>query len=204
MCYILYRRTEEYMGRYKKSEWSGSYERVLILAEKGTPHKDIATEMGLTPGRISQIIHDKRFVARRDKFKEKAEDIVFSKFSRHTSNAASTIIHIMKEGKPQDRIKLDAAKDVLNYAGHKPREHVEHNTYNYNIDEANSARKALEEIDKLQQRLSETVSPFLLGEYNTSGANKVSDGEKRATIETPIEEPAIEGTIEPSPDGSDT
>ena len=177
------------MPRYKKHEWSGAYQRVMILAETGMKHTEIARKVGLSPSRISRIIHDDRFTARRDEYKEKAKQEIYEKFLDVSAKAADKIIHIMEKGKPTERIRLDAAKDILNYAGHKPREQIEHITNNYTIEDVNSAKKVIEEISNLSERLGITNSKFLLGEEDKAKSlTALNSGE------------AVEGTISPSPD----
>lgn len=176
------------MGRYKKGEWSGSYQRIMILAESGMKHRDIATKVGLSESRISRIIHDDRFTERREDYKEKAEAEIYEKFAAVTGDAADKIISIMSKGNSKLRIQLDAAKDILNYAGHKPKEQIEHVTNNYTIEDANSAKKVIEEIQGLTSRLTSTPSRFLLGDKDDSDKTKEAKPED-----------TVEGTIAPSP-----
>ena len=180
-------------GRYKKGEWSGSYQKILILAEEGVMHKDIAKKVGLSTSRVSQIVHDERFIKRREDYKEKAEQEIYEKFAAVTGDAADKIIHIMNKGNAKLRIQLDAAKDVLNYAGHKPKEQVEHVTNNYTIEDANSAKQVIEEIRGLQHKLMDKDSRFLLGDKDESDKST-----------EPNKEEDIEGTIASSPSRQST
>ena len=180
-------------GRYKKGEWSGSYQKILILAEEGVMHKDIAKKVGLSTSRVSQIVHDERFIKRREDYKEKAEQEIYEKFAAVTGDAADKIIHIMNKGNAKLRIQLDAAKDILNYAGHKPKEQVEHVTNNYTIEDANSAKQVIEEIRGLQHKLMDKDSRFLLGDKDESDKSTELNKEE-----------AIEGTIASSPSRQST
>lgn len=185
-------------GRYKKGEWSGSYQKIMILAEQGIAHNEIATKVGLSKSRISQIIHDERFIKRRNVYKEKAEGEIYAKFAAVSGDAADKIISIMHKGNAKDRIKLDAAKDILNYAGHKPKEQVEHVTNNYTIKDVESAKQVIEEIRGLQDRLTKQQSQFLV----LSNSEKDTKAEAESASESKAESnqgEVLEGTITSSP-----
>jgi len=169
------------MPRYKKGEWSGKYQRIMILAESGMRHEDIAKKVGLSRPSVTRVLHDERVTKYRDAYREKAKEEVYEKFKAVSGDAADKIIDVMKRGKPTDRIRLDAAKDILNYAGHKPKEQVEHITNNYTIEDANSAKKVIEELEVMQDRLSDKHSTFLLGEKKDSDS-KASENTVDANI----------------------
>lgn len=150
------------VARYKKEEWSGAYQKIMVLAEQGATQKEIAAATSKSTSRISQILRSKKFRERREKFHDQLEGDIYEKFAKYSMRAAQKIVDIMRTGKGKDRIQLDAAKDVLNYAGHKPKERHETVTYNYSIHEVRSAKEAMQEVVSISTRLTREPSKFLL------------------------------------------
>ncbi len=150
------------MSRYKKSEWNGKYQRILIYAEKGASVDEIAKKEGMHPGSVYRIMNDPRFQTRRSVLEEKLGEKARAVFEAHAIQAAKKIVTIAKTGKSEDRIKFDAAKEVLYQVGVKPVEVIETRKREYSPEEVLSALAAVREIEAITNRVNDGGSKFIL------------------------------------------
>lgn len=150
------------MGRYKKKEWNAKYQRILIYAEKGMPVPDIAKKEGMHLQSVYRIMNDNRFQARKEEFEDKIADKARAIFEEHAIQAAKKIVAIAKGGKSEDRIKFEAAKEVLYQVGVKPVEVIETRKREYSPEELASMSKTALELENIVNRLSVKKSRFLL------------------------------------------
>ena len=159
--------TKEHMSRYKKGEWNGKYQKILIYAEKGLAVKDIAEKVGMHEKTVYRIMQRDSFVTRQEELHETATEEARKLLASKTVEAAEQLIRILKRGKSDDRIKLDAAKEILFRAGVNPVERIETVNRNYTPDEVASAAKAALEVKGVVDALSVNPSRFLVNNEDT-------------------------------------
>lgn len=68
----------------------------------------------------------------------------------------------MKHGEPDERLRFDAAKEVLYQCGMKPVEVVENRNRDYTPEEIQSSLIVLKEVKEIEEKLSTQGSEFLL------------------------------------------
>jgi hypothetical protein len=150
------------MARYKKGEWSGTKQKILMLHVEGKTQTEIAKELGKNSSTICEHIHRPEFEKRVAKLQEGIQEKVKNKFAGKGMRAAEKIVQIMESGSPEDRIRLDAAKEILYQIGCKPVEVVETRTRDYTPQEIQSAMLVMKEVETITERLGTRKSPFIL------------------------------------------
>jgi hypothetical protein len=150
------------LGRYKKKEWSGTKQKILMLHMSGRTQPEIAEKMGVTVGAINKTVHLPKFVAREEGIKNNIRDMVSKRFSEKALWAADKLVKIAEKGSPEDRIRFDALKEILYQVGCKPIEVVETRTRDYTPDEVHSAMLVVKEMEMITNRLTKKKSKFTL------------------------------------------
>ncbi len=145
-------------------KWDHNRQKALWMHIKGKNRHEIAEAIGLHPDRISDIIHSPKFMEEEAKVYESAAKRVSKLFEERAIKAAEKIIRLAEEGKPFERIQLDAAKEVLSQAGIKPVEVIEIRKREYTPAEIESALAVTKETEEIVKRLTKSKSPFLLQE----------------------------------------
>jgi transcriptional regulator len=142
--------------------WNGRWQRILLLVEKGKTDQEIADALGMSPHSIYAIRHDSRFIVKQAEFELKATEKARKLFEDNAVAAAEKIVKLSKDGKPEERIQLDAAKEVIYLVGLKPVEVIETRKREYTQEELESALKVAQELEKITTRLKGEESPFVL------------------------------------------
>lgn len=150
------------MARYKKGEWSGTKQKILLLHVEGKQQIEIAKELGKSVSTINEHIHTPEFDKRKKQLEEGIQEKVRSKFAAKGERAATVILNLMESGSGHDRLKFDAAKEVLYQIGCKPTEVIETRTRDYTPQEISSAMLIMKEVESISNRLSTRKSPFVL------------------------------------------
>lgn len=149
------------MGRYHKG-WSAAHQAVFKMHIEGASVPEIMKKTKFGVDKVRNII-------RTEKFQEHHEDVV--KNSVETARkalearlveAAGQIIRLMKQGKPEERLKFDAAKEILYQCGMKPVEVVETRTRQYTPEEIASSLSVMKEIQSIEGTLATLGSDFLI------------------------------------------
>lgn len=160
------------MPRYKKSEWSGTKQQILLLHMKGMDGREIAKKMGVHEVTVSRNIKKEEFQRRKEKIEGEIQEQVRKRFADKALWAVDRISYMAKYGKPDDRIRFDACKEILYQVGCKPVDVVESRTRDYTPEEVQSAMLVMKEVETITNRLSTKKSPFVL--------------EKKAEVESTI------------------
>lgn len=150
------------MPRYKKTEWSGTKQQILLLHMKGMEGREIAKKIGVHEVTVSRNIAKDEFQRRKEKIEGEIQDQVRKKFADKALWAVDRIAYMAKYGKPDDRIRFDACKEILYQVGCKPVEIVETRTRDYTPEEVQSAMLVMKEVETITNRLSTKKSPFVL------------------------------------------
>ncbi len=96
--------------------------KAVALLALGNLKQDVAKEVGIDPGTLSDWLQQPRFVGELNKLQLEILESARSKLHSATETAADTLIEIMKtEKNPEARRK--AAMDILRLAGIEPGNH---------------------------------------------------------------------------------
>lgn len=171
--------------------WNPRYEKILTMHIKGRKNYEIAKDIGLTPTSVSSIVSSDEFKKRKQALSMKVIDRVHEGFGEYAMTAVQKIIEIAESGKPDQRVQLDAAKEILYQIGCKPKEVVETITRQYTIEEVQSARKTISEVEEIMNRLGGAKSKFVLTSKQSEYSSETST-------------PDVGNTISASPAGPET
>jgi hypothetical protein len=180
-------------GRYRRG-WSKEHQQVFKLYLMGHNVPEIAQRTGFDIIKISNMVRTKKFKEHHDTVEKGSVERARQMFEERLLEAASAIVKIMNVGKPDDRIRFDAAKEVLYQCGMKPVEVVETRTRQYTPEEAASALAVVKEIQTIEEKLSAGGSRFIVEKeseverISVDTSNLVSD-----QLQTPVEEPQVAG-----------
>lgn len=101
---------------------------VVLYNLIGLDEGDIAVATGLSHEQVLRVQQSDAFRDIQstviDSIAKQDADDVRQLFSRYSTNAANRVVELMNEG--DDKVALNAAKDVLDRAGHRPADVVEH------------------------------------------------------------------------------
>jgi hypothetical protein len=148
--------------------WKPEYTQVLIYAEKGLKGCEIAEKLGYSNVHISRIMNSPEFIAKRVKHDDTRIEAARAILNEQAINAALKLAKIANKGKPEDRIQLDAAKEILHMVGLKPIEVIENRKREYSKEELESASIVAKELEEITERLTSRKSHFLVTESNES------------------------------------
>jgi hypothetical protein len=152
----------EMAGRYKRG-WTAVHQQVFKLRIiDGLTPKEISEKTGIPTTRLTDMMRTKLFLEHEDttvgSAVEKARKLLESKLLR----AVDKIVHIMENGKPEERLRYDAAKEILYQCGMKPVEVIETRGRQYTPEEIESSLKVMKEIQGIEEKLSTQGSGFLI------------------------------------------
>ena len=97
--------------------WTLKYQRILMYSEKGMSNNEIASKLSLNPHTVSHIKGSDEFLIRQTNFRRSVIEQVQGVFEKKAKKAAQQVCNIMKAGTAQDKVKLDAARDILDRIG---------------------------------------------------------------------------------------
>jgi 2-oxoglutarate dehydrogenase complex dehydrogenase (E1) component-like enzyme len=162
--------------------WNGKYQKILKLTMEGLTQKEIGEEIGTDNTTICEIQHRPEFMKRRLMLEKAATDQVKDELSNYAMTAAKKIKQIARSGKPDQRVQLDAAKEILYMVGCKPKEVVETISRTYTLEEVTSARNTFAEVEEMMGRLGTTKSKFIVTQKSEESSKP--SGEDVGAIET--------------------
>jgi len=193
-------------------KWTSRHTKILILTHKDTPTEEIASAVGMSVAGINSIrtkpLFNQKLEALYDKATSKVledtkEDLDHLVQAREALNkkatwAAKQVIKLAKKGTSKDRLKLDAARDILDRAGLKPKEVIETRSRDYSPEEINSALATMKELEHITKQLTQgSGSRFLLD--TTKPTNLVTDSPKQIGVDDTAEETKQTSQDRPSP-----
>jgi hypothetical protein len=126
------------------------------------PTKEIAEKVGLSQRSIEVIMNWPEFIQKRYEVNEQGINAAKAIFTNNVTSAAKQIVKMMKEGKGKDRLKFDAAKEIIYQCGGVPKAVIETITREYSTEEIQSSVSAVREVENIVNRLSVKKSDFLL------------------------------------------
>ena len=146
----------------QKRRWSEEYRKVFELTMKGKTPKEISEMLGLKGHKVYDILRTKKFKAAEEQVQGTAVEKVRKMLEGRLEMAANKIVEIMKRGKPEERLRFDAAKEILYQCGMKPVEVVETRTRQYTPEELKSSLAVIKEVKEIEATLSTQGSGFLI------------------------------------------
>ncbi len=158
------------MARYKRN-WSADHQRVFELYSVGVLPRDIMKKVGFCERKVRYIIRSKAFQERYNVVVTNAVGTARKALESKLCQAADVIVNIMLRGKPDERLKFDAAKEILYQCGMKPVEVVETRTRQYTPEEIQSSLTVIKEIENIEKKLSSESSKFLVQQDATEPVN---------------------------------
>ena len=196
--------------------WKPKYTAILTLTQRGWEVKDIAVKLKVSKDTVFRVQSMELFQQKLMALTKRIEHRTYGKLveqesdknldkarehlAKYAMRAARKVTAIIRKGTPADRIKLDAAKDVLDRTGIKPNTVIETHQRVYAPDEVNSAKETLTELETHLNRISNQDSPYLLKGPKGSATDKAS----RLTTDTsppdiPLDEDSVgQSTSSPS------
>jgi hypothetical protein len=171
-------------GRYKAG-WSKQHQKVFELYTGGSTPAEIVKDTGYPIDRVRNIIRCDRFQEQHDEIVKNSVETARKTFEARLTEAAGQIIRIMKHGKPDERIRFDAAKEVLYQCGLKPVEVVENRTRQYTPEEIKSSLAAVKEIQTIEGTLAVHGSRFIIKR------DKDHSEPSESTVLPPVEEAKV-------------
>ena len=171
------------MGRYIKG-WSKDHQAVFKLYTHGVKPKDIVTELGFGIDKVRNIIAQTNFQEKHTAVIGHSVETARKYLSDKLVVAAAKIVQIMESGKPEERLKFDAAKEILYQCGMKPVEVVETRTRQYTPEELQSSLAVVKEIQTIEEKLAAAESKFVIKEKDE--AVEVVEVEAEAPMCLPV------------------
>jgi hypothetical protein len=149
------------MARYKKG-WSAAHQKVFKMTAEGYLPGEIAKKLEFGIDKVRNIIRSEKFQENHTAVIKNSVDTARKALEGRLVEAAGQIIRIMKTGKPEERLKFDAAKEILYQCGMKPVEVVETRTRQYTPEEIQSSLTVVKEIQTIEEALAAKSSEFLV------------------------------------------
>jgi hypothetical protein len=138
------------------------YRKILKLYIEGNSAKDIASTLKMDYTHTTKILRMPAFQAATVKVHEGAVNAARSIFEQNAVDAARKIVKIANSGKPDNRVQLDASKEILYQCGMKPVEVIETRGREYTPEEVQSSLTVIKEIEQIEEKLATQGSGFLL------------------------------------------
>lgn len=155
--------------------WTPDHTRILLLTQRGVSLTEIARELKIHITTVSRVRNSTFFIQKLaglqtkiiERVSEKrsislATDRAMELIKKAAYAASKKVIQIGKTGTPEQRIQLDACKDIMDRAGMKPIEVLETRERVYSPEEVSHAKNMLIEAQEIVERLSNQRSPYIL------------------------------------------
>lgn len=113
------------LADYQPKEFSPRHKQIIALAAAGTPNKEIAQIVDMSPSRISTIINDPRGQYLLDKmtgqFVRELSTSTREVIQSHSLEMAEIIVHLARHA-DSEQVQLRAARDMLDRGGFKAKD----------------------------------------------------------------------------------
>lgn len=198
-------------GGNRIAHWKPVYTKILIMIYHNKSREEIARATKVSLDTVSRVKSMPLFRAKLLALTKRIQERTFSKLAetesdkgvdkareylkKHAFRAAKKVAGVMRKGTPQDRIRFDAAKDILERVGIKPAQIIETHERVYDPKEVQSASETLIELETHLARLSNNGSPYVLKapqellEDETTGSSQTDTGSMQENSIPPLEAP---------------
>lgn len=182
-----------------KESWRPYHEKILIEAVNGLNKVDIAKKLKIGVPSVSRVISSPIFKMKLRDINGRIMGKVIERRSE-TGNydsiaearriiteaaieAAEKLRKLARSGESQDRVQLDACKDILDRSGLKPIEVIETRERVFTPEDEQKAKAILAEVGDVSTRLTNQSSPFILrdgvrGALESSVTDRLKDGKQ--------------------------
>ena len=159
--------------------WNPMHERIMILMNQGIDVDLIAKRMKSSVTTIRKVLQEKYFIEKLDslrrevraKYIDKQVEVYESdtvKEARDVLNkaaleAATKLKQLAKNGLPENRVQLDACRDLLDRVGLKAIQVVENRERPLSPEEVVSVKATLTEVTTIIERIENKANPFVIG-----------------------------------------
>jgi hypothetical protein len=179
-------------GRYARG-WSKQHQDVFKLSIQGMKLGEIVEKTGIPYDRVRTIMRSIKFQEHEVDIKAKGVEAARKLLEERVTEAAGKILKIMRQGKPDEKLQFDAAKEILYQCGMKPVEVVETRNREYTPEEIQSSLTVIKEVQAIEEQLSTQGSGFLLKRDDASSMSAPVTTDKKAPSDgkevfTPTEE----------------
>lgn len=147
---------------YASDKWTPKYQKILILYERKIPVEDIAEQVGMNKWSIYSLMQSDKFKTKQAALRDDVIEAARTKFKEYVLKAVDKLVALAESGKPDQRIQLDAAKEILYQVGLKPVEVIETRGRQYTPEEIESSLAVIKEAQKIEEKLSTRGSVFLI------------------------------------------
>lgn len=171
--------------------WTGRYTRILTLYMRGKSGQEIAATVGLSPETVARICTSDLFKTKQAEFELKVTEKARKLFEDKALEAAQKVVRLMKEGKPDEKLQFEAAKEILYQVGIKPIEVIETRKREYTPEELASALAVTKEMEAIADRLAKQSSPFLVEQSEESEPSSPAPVLSGTVEEVKVEEIAV-------------
>jgi len=160
--------------------WTKVHDEILKMASDGKAPGVIAALVGRPVSAVNKIIKSDEFSSRLKEINTAVSSTIIEQrisglntdeikearaaINRAAIEATNTVIEISKYGEPEDRVRLDAAKDILDRVGIVAPQIIKTQVEarQYAPEEVLHARKILEESEGIVKRLASESNPFVI------------------------------------------
>jgi len=132
------------------------------MADGNATPTEISKAVRLSPNTVKAVIEDRSFDKHLSAYQKTVLEEARGMLEEKLKRAAEKLIEIMEHGTPQQKIQLEATRDLLDRCGAKPHEVIERIDRQYTMEEVNSMLAVTKEIATITDKLSSTKSPYLL------------------------------------------
>lgn len=209
-------------GRHKKGvligasgfKWKPIYSKIVLFDHQNIPTDDIAKRLRVSSKQINDVRSSQEYRNRLTSITNRIESQAVKRIAdaevnyitkakaileKNTVRAAKMVVAFTKSGTSKDRIKLDAALQILDRCNIKGKEIIETTQRPLSPEELISAKSTLLELETITQRVSQTHSRFVLTKPTTS-----SETDQGSHDQSPIEAQSQSSPLdEAEPTGQD-
>ncbi len=148
-------------GRYGRG-WSKDHQIIFKLYIAGYTPGEICKETKFGIDKVRNIIRTDKFQSHHTDVVKNSVDSARKLLEGKLVEAAGQIVRIMKVGKPDQRLKFDAAKEILYQCGMKPIDVIETRGREYTPEEIKSSLTVIKEVQSIEEKLSTYGSDYLV------------------------------------------
>ena len=177
-------------GRYKRG-WSAIHQRVFKMRMEGMTAKDVGTKLGIDVNKVYDIMRTKQFLTHQHVVVENAVEKARALLESKLIIAAQKIVEIMQKGRPEERLRYDAAKEILYQCGMKPVEVIETRGREYTPEEVQSSLLVVKEIQTIEEQLGVKGSEFLVAKDKAEAPSSAPVPTYVADTTVPVEETQV-------------
>jgi hypothetical protein len=150
-------------GRLTRARQNQRAKYIMLWMSQGKSREWIAKRLGLKKVNYLDAIMEADYFKK--KFEPKVKNIleaVREVFEANAYEAASKIVQLAHHGTPQQKLQLDAAKEVLYQIGAKPVDVIETKRRDVTQEEIESSLHVIREIEVITKTLESVPSKFLI------------------------------------------